>query len=249
MNPDVLPANPDERKVRLLEYRPLVRSIANRLRHRLPPHVSMEELEQAGMIGLHEAIMCFEEDRGASFGTYASRRIEGSMLDALRASDELSREARARQREIREAVRVLEHRLGRAPRSKEVADHLGWSLQAFYEAMLEAGAAPKRLEDEALEPPHDEGMLNGHHHDDDDAHSVIDEHADPQRLLARRQRHAALLKAFEALEERERLVMTMIYGEDKTLAEIGRVIGVSESRVSRIHEATVQKLRTKMRSW
>lgn len=212
---------------------------------RLPANVAMDELVQAGMIGLNEALTRFEEGRGASFDTYASRRIEGSMLDSLRSSDELSRQVRSQQRQIRAAVQALEHRLGRAPRAKEVANELGWTLDVFYRAMVEAGAAPTRLEDEALEPPSDEHSQ----HDRDPAQFAIDEHADPQRMLQRQQRHEALARAFDALDPQERAVMDMIYGRELDLAEIGEVLGVSASRISQIHQATVAKLRVRMRDW
>lgn len=245
LNPKVLPPDAHERTVRLLEHRPLVRRIANRMISRLPASVEMDELMQAGMIGLDEAISRFEEGRGATFDTYASRRIEGSMLDALRANDELSRQVRRQQRLIRAAVQQLEHRLGRAPRAKEVANELGWTLEVFYKAMLEAGAAPTRLEDEALEPPQDE--LNGRAAPG--SHSVIDEHADPQRLLQRQQRHEALTRAFEELLPQERAVMEMIYARELDLSEVGQALGVSASRASQIHQATVAKLRRRMREW
>ena len=212
---------------------------------RLPANVAMDELVQAGMIGLNEALTRFEEGRGASFDTYASRRIEGSMLDSLRSSDELSRQVRSQQRQIRAAVQALEHRLGRAPRAKEVANELGWTLDVFYRAMVEAGAAPTRLEDEALEPPSDEHSQ----HDRDPAQFAIDEHADPQRMLQRQQRHEALARAFDALDPQERAVMDMIYGRELDLAEIGEVLGVSASRISQIHQAPVAKLRVRMRDW
>ena len=244
LNPKVLPPDPNDRNVRLLAHRPLVRRIAHRLLARLPPNVAMDDLLQAGMIGLDEAITRFEEGHGASFDTYASRRIEGSMLDTLRSSDELSRLVRQQQRQIRVAVQALEHRLGRAPRAKEVATELGWTLEVFYKAMVDAGAAPTRLEDEALDSPDDNG-----HAGSDAGHAAVDEHADPQRLLQRQQRHEALQRAFELLEPQERAVMEMIYARELDLAEIGTVIGVSASRVSQIHQATVAKLRVRMRDW
>lgn len=242
MNPKVLPPDPHERNVRLLAHRPLVRKIASRLMSRMPASVALDELLQAGMIGLDDALTRFEEGRGASFDTYASRRIEGSMLDSLRASDELSRQVRRQQREIRATVHSLEHRLGRAPRAKEVADALGWTLDVFYRAMLDAGAAPTRLEDEALEPAADAGHTEA-------GHLVADEHADPQRLFQRQQRREALSKAFEDLNPQERSVMEMIYAQELDLAEIGTLMGVSASRISQIHQATVAKLRIRMRDW
>ena len=246
LNPKVLPPDAHERNVRLLEHRPLVRRIANRMLSRLPASVEIDDLMQAGMIGLDEAISRFEDGRGASFDTYASRRIEGSMLDALRANDELSRHVRRQQRQIRAAVQGLEHRLGRSPRAKEVANELGWTLDTFYRAMVEAGAAPTRLEDEALEPAADDvaaGQGQG------TASFAIDELADPQRLLQRQQRHEALTRAFEALLPQERAVMEMIYVRELDLAEVGATLGVSASRASQIHQATVAKLRLRMREW
>ena len=111
-----------ERSAQLIAHKALVRRIASRMRARLPASVTMEELEQAGLIGLNDAFARFEEGRGASFETYAARRIEGAMLDALRASDTLSRDTRARLRQVHGVVQRLEHRLHRTPRAKEVAN-------------------------------------------------------------------------------------------------------------------------------
>jgi len=245
LNPKVLPPDPDDRNVRLLAHRPLVQRIAGRMLARMPANVAMDELVQAGMIGLNEALSRFEEGRGATFDTYASRRIEGSMLDSLRAGDELSRHVRSQQRQIRAAVQALEHRLGRAPRAKEVANELGWTLEVFYRAMLDAGAAPTRLEDEALEPSSEDPAVGT---GEPDA-LAVDEHADPQRVLQRQQRHEALAKAFDALEPQEHQVMQMIYARELDLAEIGTLLGLSPSRISQIHQATVAKLRIRMRDW
>src|SRR5207237_2223915 len=104
---------------------------ARRVRARLPPNVGLDELEQAGLLGLNQALSRFEEGRGSSFESYAARRIEGSMLDALRELDTLSRDTRARLREVRQAVQLLEHRLGRPPRATEAANELQRSLHDF----------------------------------------------------------------------------------------------------------------------
>ena len=249
MNPDVLPEDPNDRNVRLLEHKHLVRNIAGRLRSRLPANVEMDELVQAGMIGLNEAISRFEEGRGASFDTYASRRIEGAMLDTLRASDSLSRDTRNKLRQAHAAVQVLEHRLGRTPRAKEVATELGWTLDAFYTCMLNAGAGPTRIRDEQLERSGDEVSAMGALDSAETTSGALDEHADPLRLAQRKQRQAALRDAFAQLEERERFVMEMIYDRELGLAEIGTALGVSPSRVSKMHEAIVAKLRLRLRSW
>ncbi|HEY0857793.1 MAG TPA: FliA/WhiG family RNA polymerase sigma factor [Albitalea sp.] len=239
------PSHHCKRSADLVAFKPLVRQIARRIRSRLPPNVGMDELEQAGLMGLNQALSRFEEGRGSSFETYAARRIEGSMLDALRDMDTLSRDARARLREVRAAVQRLEHQLGRAPRAKEVANALGWSLDAFHRCMVDAGAGGVRGGEEDLENIEDDSAIWAA----PDEHAVIDEHADPLLALQQRQRHAALNAAFDALEEAERFVMESIYKHGLTLRDIGETLGVSESRVSRMTTEIVAKLRIRLRDW
>ncbi len=234
-----------QRSADLQMHRPLVKQIAHRIRQRLPPNVGMDELEQAGLLGLNQALSRFEEGRGSSFETYAARRIEGSMLDALREMDTLSRDARGRLREVRAAVQRLEHRLGRPPRAKEVANELDWTLDQFHDVMIDAGAADTRTGDEELENHEDDSAIWA----SSSSEHVIDEHADPLRTLQQRQRHAALNAAFDALEEAERYVMEAIYKHGLPLKDIGDVLGVSESRVSRMSSEIVAKLRIRLRQW
>jgi RNA polymerase sigma factor for flagellar operon FliA len=243
-NPDK-PVHPCQRSADLAAYKPLVKQIARRIRARLPPNVGMDELEQAGLMGLNQALSRFEEGRGSSFETYAARRIEGSMLDALRDMDTLSRDARSRLRDVRAAVQKLEHRLGRAPRAKEVANELGWPLEQFHRCMVEAGAGGVRAGEDDLENIDDDSAIWAK----TDEHDVIDEHADPLHALQQRQRHAALNAAFDALEEAERYVMESIYKHGLTLRDIGATLGVSESRVSRMSADIVAKLRLRLRDW
>jgi RNA polymerase sigma factor for flagellar operon FliA len=234
-----------QRSADLIAYKPLVRQIAGRLRARLPSSVGMDELMQAGLIGLNEALSRFEAGRGATFETYAARRIEGAMLDELRANDTLPREARARLREVRAAVQRLEHRLGRTPRAKEVANELGWPLEKFHRCMVEAGAAGLRADDEALENLEDTGWGGAA----EEGQAVGDEQADPLRALQQRQRHAALNTAFDALEEVERFVMESIYDRGLPLRDIGQALGVSESRISQMSAEIVAKLKRRLRQW
>jgi RNA polymerase sigma factor for flagellar operon FliA len=238
---------PCQRSADLAAHTPLVKQIARRIRARLPPNVGLDELEQAGLMGLNQALSRFEEGRGSSFESYAARRIEGSMLDALRELDTLSRDTRARLREVRQAVQLLEHRLGRPPRAMEVANELQWSLDDFHRCMVDAGAGGVRTGDEELENHDDDSAIWGHAAVDE--HATIDEHADPLQALQQRQRHAALNAAFDALEEAERYVMESIYKNDLTLRDIGATLGVSESRVSRMASEIVAKLRLRLRDW
>lgn len=237
---------PCERSARLHQHSDLVRRAAGRIRPRLPKSVRIDDLMQAGMIGLHDAMSRFDERRGASFETFASRRIEGAMLDELRLFDPLSRDARSRQRDIRGAVHRLEHHLGRAPRAKEVANELGWSLDTFHRVMVESGDGEVRFADDDC----DEGQQGDLAMAAEEAsHALPDEFADPLQNLQQRQRHAALAKACEALEGRDRHIMEMIYEHGLGPKEIGPTLGISGPRVSQLHEAIVAKLRLRLRQW
>jgi RNA polymerase sigma factor for flagellar operon FliA len=232
-----------ERSAHLLAHRDLVVKTARRLRGRLPANVQMDELVQAGMIGLNDAMSRFEDRRTATFGTYASRRIEGAMLDQLRASDSLSRETRAQQRKVRAAVHSLEHQLGRAPRAKEVADTLGWTLEEFHRCMVEAGAAPLRKGDVAVDEIEHESIASTETTED----VIADEQADPLRFVQMRQRLEALSLAFKDLAERERIVMEGLYERGGSLKDVSVTLGVTESRVCQIHKAVIVKLRRRLR--
>ena len=234
-----------KRSADLSAHRPLVRQIAHRLLRRLPPNVGLDEMEQAGLLGLNQALSRFEEGRGSNFETYAARRIEGSMLDALRESDTLPRDSRARLRELRAAVQRLEHRLGRVPRAMEVANELNWTLEEFHRCMVDAGAGSVRTGDEDLENREDDSVIWGH----GDEYGPLDEHSDPLHSLQQRQRHAAVNAAFDALEEAEKYIIESIYKHGQTLRDVGETLGVSEPRVSRMASEIVAKLRIRLRDW
>ena len=237
---------PGARADRLRQHSPLVRKIAARMRARLPPGVEMDELLQAGLIGLNEAITRFEEGFGASFDTYASRRIEGAMLDTLRVADTLSRDARLQQRQVRAAVQALEHRMLRAPRAMEVASELGWTLVRLHRCLVEAGAPAIRAGDTPLEELGDEASAA---QPGSAAPEESDTHADPLHSLQRRQRVAALNAAFDTLEERERTMMKLIYERGLDHGDTAQSMGVSPSRVSQMHAAVVEKFRRRLRDW
>ncbi len=241
---DASPHTTENRSARLKAHQPLVRRVASRLRTKLPSHVDLDDLFQSGMMGLDHALDRYEPSGGATFETYAARRIEGAMLDGLRQLDELPREARARHRIVRQAVQKLEHFLGRAPRAQEVANELDWSLSRFHDCMAEAGVGALRQGDAdgALED------VAAGDVEDLDA-DPMDETSDPLLAVQQRQRHAALHRAFDMLEARERLVMEMIYEQDASLREVGHALGVSAPRACQIHEEIVTKLRRRLRDW
>lgn len=233
-----------ERSARIRVHVPLLRQIASRLRQRLPPGADFDELIQAGLIGLNEAISRFDPSRGASFEHYAARRIEGAMLDSLRANDELSRDTRARQRQIRDAVQALEHRLLRTPRAQEVAHALGWPLAKFHRWVVDAGASPLLMGDLSLDPNdlQKEGM-----HASDVFDGAVDDDSSPEQLLQRLQREAAFEAAFNALKGRERLMMDLIYVYGLDHGTAAATLGVTPGRISQMHTAVIKALRERLR--
>ena len=226
----------------LTEHMPLVKRLAHHMKAKLPPSVEVDDLVQAGMIGLLDAISRYEETHGAQFETYAVMRIRGAMLDELRNSDWLPRSLRQNMRKVETAMATLQQRLGRPPSESEVAKSLKLSL-ADYQEMLSEGGGHQLVYYEDF-------------HDDDGNDSFLDRYAaddeaDPLRSLLDGDFRQAVIDAIDALPEREKMLMGLYYEEELNLKEIGAVMGVSESRVSQLHTQAVARLRASLRerSW
>ena len=223
---------------RIAQYAPLVRRMAHYLAAKLPPSVEIDDIVQAGMMGLMDAAARYQDGQGAQFETFASQRIRGAMLDELRQNDWLPRSTRKSLRQIESAVHRLEQRLGRPPAETEIASELRMSL-GDYQALLQ--------EARGYELVHLEDF--GHEEDDDDYldRHCPDLHENPLEQLHDARFRAALVKAIEALPEREKLLMSLYYEQEMNLKEIGAVMGVSESRVSQLHTQAVARLRASLR--
>ncbi len=212
----------------------LVKRIACHLINRLPASVQLEDLIQAGMIGLLEAARNYDERQGASFETYAGIRIRGSMLDEIRKNDWAPRSVHRKARMVAEAVREIENEQGRDARDTEIAESLDMSLEDYYR-ILQDNSYHKVLsvEDMGLG---EESLLDNL---SDNAPGILDglQKEDMQRIVS---------EAIASLPERERLVMALYYDEELNLREIGAVMGVSESRVSQIHSQAVIRLQARM---
>jgi RNA polymerase sigma factor for flagellar operon FliA len=224
----------------LKQYSPLVRRLAHQMIAKLPANVELDDMIQAGMIGLNDALGRFDAAQGVMFETFATQRIRGAMLDELRTSDWMSRGNRKQQRQIEAAVRKLEQQFGRAPAESEIAETLGLSLSAYQEMLGKVrGTQLLYLED-----------MGGGDGDDDylDRHTA-DEAANPLAMLQDRRMREALVEAIKLLPEREQYVMSMYYEHDMNLKEIAAVIGVTESRVCQLHSQSIARLRVKLRAF
>ncbi|HEY0061134.1 MAG TPA: RNA polymerase sigma factor FliA [Telluria sp.] len=221
----------------LTEHMPLVKRLAHHMKAKLPPSVEVDDLVQAGMIGLLDAITRYEETQGAQFETYAVLRIRGAMLDELRNSDWLPRSMRQNMRKIEAAMSALQQKLGHPPTESEVAKSLKLSL-ADYQDMLSDGGGHQLVYYEDF-------------HDAEGNDSFLDRYAvddaDPLRSLMEGDFRQAVIDAIDALPPREKILMGLYYEEELNLKEIGAVMGVSESRVSQLHTQAVSRLRASLR--
>jgi RNA polymerase sigma factor for flagellar operon FliA len=215
----------------------LVKRIAFHLSARLPATVQVEDLIQAGMMGLLEAARSYREGQGASFETFAGIRIRGAMLDEVRKHDWTPRSVHRRSREVAEAVRELEKRLGREPRDAEVCEQLGISLDEYHQILADSAGASVFSLDHAGEESEDLTL------------DVADERPGPEASLFDERFRMELAQAIAELPERERLMMSLYYVEELNLKEIGAVLGVSESRVSQIHGKALMRLRARLAEW
>lgn len=220
----------------VVRHAPLVKRIAHHLTGRLPPNVLVDDLIQAGMIGLLEAARQYDAAQGASFQTYAAIRIRGAMLDEIRRLDWTPRSVHRKAREVASAVAMIEHRTGREAKDWEIAQHLGLDLNDYHHILQDASNARIFSIDE-------EDSETG------ESHEPAGHEPAPMEILEQEGFQAALVAAIRELPEREQLVMQLYYDEELNLKEIGQVLGVSESRVSQIHGRIALKLRAFLADW
>lgn len=227
---------PDDR---IRQFAPLVKRIAYHFMARVPASVDVNDLIQAGMIGLMEAAYNFDATQGAQFETYATQRVRGAMLDELRDADWMPRSSRKNLRTIEAAIHRLENRLGRAPHEQDIAQELGMPL-ADYQQMLDDARGFQLIHYEDFDEDGDNAQLDN---------LKADHKSNPADILDDVGFHAGLAGAIDTLPEREKLVMALYYEQELNLKEIGEVLGVSESRVCQLHSQAVARLRTKLKDW
>ncbi|WP_027848001.1 RNA polymerase sigma factor FliA [Marinospirillum minutulum] len=223
---------------RLLEkHSLLVRKIGYHLLGRLPATVELDDLLQAGSMGLIEASRNFDAEKGASFETFASIRIRGAMLDEVRRQDWVPRSVHKNSRRVTEAVRTIEGRTGRDAQDHEIAEEMGVSLKEYNQYLADtAGSRLFSFEE-----------INSQ---EDSAYEVPDQNAEePYAEVQESRFQESLADAISALPEREQMVLSLYYNEELNLKEIGAILNVSESRVSQILSQAAARLRGRLADW
>ena len=231
------------REALIVHYSPLVKYVAGRLAVGLPQNVDQADLVSYGMFGLIDAIDKFEPSRGYKFETYAISRIKGSILDELRSIDWVPRSVRAKVRQIERAYAKLEATHHRSPTDDELAAELRWSPEQLQTALMQISNVGLAALDEILSGAGDRG----------ESVTLGDTIADrsssgPMGAFEAAETRQLLSQAINALPEREKIVLTLYYYESLTLQEIGRVLGVTESRVCQIHTKAILHLRSRFSS-
>jgi RNA polymerase sigma factor for flagellar operon FliA len=216
----------------------LVRAMATRLSRRLPPQVETAELVSVGVMGLIDAATRFQPSLGVPFDAFARRRIHGAMLDALRRLDWVPRAVRERRRAIDGAIGRLRNALGREPESAEIARILGVSSEQ-YAAMLDEIRAAALASVRPSPGAEGEDLLD----------VAVEDGPNQHTALERRELRTWLARALAELPERDRQILALYSDEELTLAEIGQVIGVGESRVSQLRTQAIARLRSRLHAF
>lgn len=233
----------DEHKVEgdicVEDYAVLVKRIAHHMMARMPASVQVDDLIQAGMIGLLEASQKYDASRGASFETYAGIRIRGAIVDEMRRGDWAPRSVHRNARRVSEAVGAVEARTGRDATDAEIASELGVDIAEYHTMVQDSTSSRLFSLEETFQD--NEGHITGEPESTDSPN--------PEESVQQDALRAALAAAIDQLPERERMVLSLYYDEELNLKEIGMVLGVSESRVSQIHSQAAMRLRARLADW
>ena len=223
----------------ILQYSPLVKYVAGRVSVGLPATIEHGDLVSYGMFGLIDALEKFSLDKGVKFETYAISRIKGAIIDELRSIDWIPRSVRTKARDVEKALTALETRLRRTPTEDELAAELNVAVKDLRNTLTQVSLVSIAALDESLAG------------EDNERQSLVDtlhdpKALDPQASLEDAELRALLADAVNRMSEREKTVVVLYYFEGMTLAQIGQVLGVTESRVCQLHTKAVLGLRSKM---
>jgi RNA polymerase sigma factor FliA len=216
----------------VLDHLPLVKAIAIRVHENLPVHVDLDDLVDAGILGLFDAVAKFQPEKQVAFSSYAKHRIKGAILDSLRQLDWASRDLRRRHKQIEAASRELAAALQRNPTEAELAAKMGLGLDRWRQVMADMqcvgllSISTRRADQDELPAP--------------DYPAGADTR--PDNMCAHEQLHDLLWSAMDTLPERYQKVLVFYYTKDLTMRQIGGILGINESRVSQIHKSALEKM-------
>ena len=232
--------DPKIRDAFVKQYAPLVKYVAGKVAMGMPHNVEFDDLVGFGIFGLFDAISKFDPEKQVKFKTYAVTRIRGAIFDELRSIDWVPRSVRQKTREIEDAVRRLESSLGRAASDEEIAKELGMGIDELQSHMLKiSGTSLLSLNDV---------WYSG---EDNDKVAIVDsieapQSLNPENIIEREEIKKVIIQAINELPDKEKKVLVLYYYEDLTLKEIGKVLEVTESRVSQLHTKAILRLRAKL---
>ena len=234
----IVPKDPAYRDQLITEYLPYVKRIVQRLAVHLPSTVDIDDLMNVGVIGLIQAVDRYDPRRDNKFMTYAIFRIKGAVLSELRARDFLSRSNRRKIRELESAYLRLEQKLGREADDQEIAQELGVDLEQVYRTKQMSSISFISLEELGVSSRDEKEKLLSY---------LVNNEDDALSMTKLKELKEAMAQAIKQLPEKERLVISLYYLEELTMKETGKVLGITESRVSQIHSQAILHLRTKLR--
>jgi RNA polymerase sigma factor FliA len=230
----------------VVQYAPLIKYIASRLALRLPSHISLDDLISSGIIGLIDAIHKFDPGKNISFKTYAEFRIKGAILDELRSLDWIPRSVRKKSHVLGKTYADLEKALGRPAEPEEVCHALGLDLEEFHQLLDET----KSVSLVDLEGVWKAVRKGPELPDTEVSEILLDEKArDPFLALHFSELQDIMVKAIDALPDKEKLLISLYYYEELTMKEIGQIMGYTESRISQLHTQAMFRLRGRLREY
>lgn len=225
----------------IVDMMPYVRFVAQRISTNLPPSVELEDLVHYGVLGLIDAMKKFDSDKGVKFKTYAETRIRGAILDGIRSTDWIPRSIRRKRRELEAVMQEIEHKTGEPPDDEEIASAMGVSVKEF-QCMLNEVKGPSIGSFEELVAARGEDRLDPMIRYFPDPDSM-----NPHFTFERKEIRRLLAGAIEKLPEKEKLVLSLYYYDELSMKEIGKVLGISESRVSQLHTKALIRIGGKLR--
>jgi len=228
---------PAEREALINETLPLIKHIAHRVATRLPSNIELQDLINAGVLGLLDAIDKFEPERNVKFKTYAEVRIRGAILDSLRNLDWAPRSLRKKSRDLERTYADLSQKLGRPATDEEMSEAMGADLEDFHALVDQLHGLTIGSFENLSDGEDSDSYLN--YYPDDGSN-------DPFTRFQSNELTKLLVDAIDDLPEKERLVLSLYYYEEFTMKEIGSLLGVNESRVSQLHTKAMLRLRGKL---